>query len=114
MDPEQGLVGGVQRVAQQQLDRRDMADDDDARTRMLGDDSIAGRSDPAGRVGDTFAVLALPATDPISPTWSVRPFARISGWTLVCRGENSAALNGDCKEIVMVQDQDGHYPGPWF
>ncbi len=65
-------------------------------------------------IGDTFAVLALPATDPISTTWSVRPFARISGWTLVCRGENAAALNGDCKDIVMVQDQDGHYPGPWF
>ena len=65
-------------------------------------------------IGDTFAVLALPGTDPISTTWSVRPFARISGWTLVCRGENAAALNGDCKEIVMVQDQDGHYPGPWF
>ena len=65
-------------------------------------------------IGNTFAVLALPATDPISTTWSVRPFARISGWTLVCRGENAAAFNGDCKDIVMVQDQDGHYPGPWF
>ena len=65
-------------------------------------------------VGNTFAVLALPATDPISTTWSVRPFARISGWTLICRGENAAALNGDCKDIVMVQDQDGHFPGPWF
>ena len=64
-------------------------------------------------VGNTFAVLALPATDPISTTWSIRPFARISGWTLLCRGENAAALNGDCKDIVMVQDQDGHYPGPW-
>ena len=65
-------------------------------------------------VNNTFAVLALPATDPISTTWSVRPFARISGWTLVCRGENAVALNGDCKDIVMVQDQDGHFPGPWF
>lgn len=64
-------------------------------------------------VGNTFAILALPATEPISTTWSVRPFARISGWTLVCRGEN-AAVNGDCKDIVMVQDQDGHFPGPWF
>ncbi|BBZ73457.1 hypothetical protein [Mycobacterium paraseoulense] len=64
-------------------------------------------------VGNTFAVLALPATDPIATTWSVRPFARISGWTLVCRGENAAALNGECKDIVMVQDQDGHFPGPW-
>lgn len=61
---------------------------------------------------NTFAVLALPATDPISTTWSARPFARISGWTLVCRGENTAG--GDCKDIVMVQDQDGHFPGPWF
>ena len=65
-------------------------------------------------VGNTFAVLALPGTDPISTTWSVRPFARISGWTLVCRGENAAGSNGDCKDIVMVQDQDGHFPGPWF
>ncbi len=65
-------------------------------------------------VGNTFAVIALPATDPVSTTWSVRPFARISGWTLVCRGENAAALNGDCKDIVMVQDQDGRFPGPWF
>ncbi len=65
-------------------------------------------------VGNTFAVLALPATDPISTSWSVRPFARISGWTLVCRGENAAALNGECREIVMVQDQNGRFPGPWF
>ncbi|OBA75192.1 hypothetical protein A5641_24430 [Mycobacterium sp. 1554424.7] len=65
-------------------------------------------------VGNTFAVLALPAPDPVATSWSVRPFARISGWTLVCRGENAAALNGDCKDIVMVQDQDGHFPGPWF
>lgn len=65
------------------------------------------------KVGNAFAVLALPATEPIATTWSVRPFARISGWTLVCRGENAAALKGDCKDIVMVQDQDGHYPGPW-
>ncbi|MGO9928613.1 MAG: hypothetical protein ACLPLP_21495 [Mycobacterium sp.] len=65
-------------------------------------------------VGNTFAVIALPATDPVSTTWAVRPFARISGWTLVCRGENAAALNGDCKDIVMVQDQDGRFPGPWF
>jgi hypothetical protein len=65
-------------------------------------------------VGNTFAVLALPAPDPISTTWAVRPFARISGWTLECRGENVAALNGECREIVMVQDQDGHFPGPWF
>jgi len=65
-------------------------------------------------IGGTFSVLALPGTDSIASNWSVRPFARISGWTLVCRGENEVALNGDCKEIVMVQDQDGHYPGPWF
>ncbi|OBH81792.1 hypothetical protein [Mycobacterium scrofulaceum] len=64
-------------------------------------------------VNNTFAVLALPATEPIATTWSVRPFARISGWTLICRGENAVALNGDCKDIVMVQDQDGHFPGPW-
>ena len=41
--------------------------------------------------GNTFAVIALPATDPVSSTWSVRPLARISDWTLECRGENAAA-----------------------
>jgi hypothetical protein len=64
--------------------------------------------------GGTFAVIALPATDPVASNWSVRPFSRLSGWTLVCRGETAAASNGECKEIVMVQDQDGRYPGPWF
>jgi hypothetical protein len=64
--------------------------------------------------GGTFSVIALPATDPVASNWSVRPFSRISGWTLVCRGETAAPSNGECKEIVMVQDQDGHYPGPWF
>ncbi len=64
--------------------------------------------------GGTFSVIALPATDPVASSWSVRPFERISGWTLVCRGETAPSANGECKEIVMVQDQDGHYPGPWF
>lgn len=64
--------------------------------------------------GGTYAVVALPATDPVATNWSVRPFSRISGWTLVCRGETAAPPSGQCKEIVMVQDQDGHYPGPWF
>lgn len=65
-------------------------------------------------VGNTFSVIALPAPDPVASNWSVRPFARINGWTLVCRGETAADSAGECKEIVMVQDQDGHYPGPWF
>jgi len=60
----------------------------------------------------TFSVLALPATDPVASNWSVRPFGRISDWTLVCQG--AASANGECTEIVLVQDQDGHYPGPWF
>lgn len=64
--------------------------------------------------GGTFSVIALPATDPVASGWSTRPFERISGWTLVCRGETAPSSNGECKEIVMVQDQDGHYPGPWF
>lgn len=64
--------------------------------------------------GGTFSVIALPATDPVASGWSTRPFERISGWTLVCRGESAPSSNGECKEIVMVQDQDGHYPGPWF
>jgi hypothetical protein len=62
--------------------------------------------------GGTFSVIALPATDQVSSNWSVRPFGRVSGWTLVCRG--AASASGECKEIVLVQDQDGHYPGPWF
>ncbi|OBA61613.1 hypothetical protein A5647_10275 [Mycobacterium sp. 1100029.7] len=62
--------------------------------------------------GQTFAVLALPNPDPVATNWNIRPFERISGWTLVCRGETTAG--GECKEIVMVQDQGGHYPGPWF
>jgi hypothetical protein len=65
-------------------------------------------------VGNTFAVIALPATDPVSSTWSVRPFARISDWTLECRGENATAPSGECKEVVMVRDQDGRFPGPRF
>lgn len=64
--------------------------------------------------GGKFSVLALPAADPVATNWSVRPFSRISGWTLVCRGETAAESGGQCKEIVMVQDRDGHYPGPWF
>jgi hypothetical protein len=64
--------------------------------------------------GGTFSVIALPRTDPVASSWSIRPFERISGWTLVCRGETAPSSNGECKEIVMVQDQDGHYPGPWF
>jgi hypothetical protein len=65
-------------------------------------------------VGNTFSVIALPGTDPVASNWAVRPFSRINGWTLVCRGETAADATGECKEIVMVQDQDGHYPGPWF
>lgn len=64
--------------------------------------------------GGTFSVVALPKTDPVASGWSTRPFERLSGWTLVCRGETAPSSNGECKEIVMVQDQDGHYPGPWF
>ena len=61
--------------------------------------------------GGTLSVLGLPTANPLASTWSVRPFGRISGWTLVCRGETPTS--GECKEIVMVQDEDGHYPGPW-
>ncbi len=64
----------------------------------------------------TLSVVALPAANPVAATWSVRPFGRISGWTLVCRGETAGAVGsagGDCKEILLVQDQDGRYPGPW-
>jgi hypothetical protein len=64
--------------------------------------------------GNTYSVIALPATNPIATNWSGRPFGRISGWTLVCRGETEASQAGDCREILLVQDTDGHYPGPWF
>jgi hypothetical protein len=63
--------------------------------------------------GGTQSVVALPAANPVASTWSVRPFGRISGWTLVCRGETAGSSGGDCKEILLVQDQDGRYPGPW-
>ncbi|OBK14576.1 hypothetical protein [Mycobacterium asiaticum] len=62
----------------------------------------------------TFSVLALPATEPVATNWSGRPFGRITGWTLVCQGETAPSQHGDCKEIVLVQDADGRYPGPWF
>jgi hypothetical protein len=63
--------------------------------------------------GGTLSVIVLPAANQVASSWSVRPFGRISGWTLVCRGETAASQGGDCKEIVLVQDEDGHYPGPW-
>lgn len=61
-----------------------------------------------------FSAIALPATEPVTSSWAVRPFGRISGWTLVCRGETSASSGGECREILLVRDEDGHYPGPWF
>jgi len=64
-------------------------------------------------VGGTLSVIALPAGNSVASNWSVRPFGRISGWTLVCRGETAASSGGECQEIVLVQDEDGHYPGPW-
>lgn len=64
--------------------------------------------------GNTYSVLALPATNPIATNWSGRPFGRISGWTLVCRGETEASQAGECREILLVQDAEGRYPGPWF
>jgi hypothetical protein len=62
----------------------------------------------------TFSVLALPATNPVATNWSERPFGRISGWTLVCRGETAPQQKGDCREILLVRDNEGRYPGPWF
>jgi hypothetical protein len=64
--------------------------------------------------GGTFSVLALPEPNPIASTWSGRPFGRIAGWTLVCQGETGPPATGECREIVLVQDNDGRYPGPWF
>lgn len=63
---------------------------------------------------NTYSVFALPGTDPVASTWSGRPFGRIVGWTLVCQGETSPPPSGECREIVLVRDTDGRYPGPWF
>lgn len=62
----------------------------------------------------TFSVLALPGTNPVATNWTDRPFGRISGWTLVCAGETAPQQKGDCREILLVRDADGRYPGPWF
>jgi hypothetical protein len=62
----------------------------------------------------THAVLALPATNPAATNWTDRPFGRISGWTLVCSGETAPQQKGDCREILLVRDTEGRYPGPWF
>ena len=64
--------------------------------------------------GNTYAVFALPGTDPVASTWSGRPFGRIVGWTLVCQGETAPPPSGECREILLVRDADGRYPGPWF
>jgi hypothetical protein len=65
-------------------------------------------------LANTFSVIALPASDPIASNWSVRPYERLSGWTLVCRGENTnASANQACNENILVKDKDGQYPGPW-
>lgn len=64
--------------------------------------------------GGTFSVLALPGTNPVATNWTDRPFGRIFGWTLVCRGETAPQQRGDCREILLARDTDGHYPGPWF
>ncbi|WP_205876379.1 hypothetical protein [Mycobacterium camsae] len=62
----------------------------------------------------THSVLALPETNPVATNWTDRPFGRISGWTLVCGGETTPQQKGDCREILLVRDTDGRYPGPWF
>ena len=62
----------------------------------------------------THSVLALPETNPVATNWTDRPFGRISGWTLVCSGETAPQQKGDCREILLVRDTDGRYPGPWF
>ncbi len=62
----------------------------------------------------TFTVVALPGTNPVATNWSDRPFGRIAGWTLVCRGETAPEQKGDCREILLVRDTEGRYPGPWF
>lgn len=60
-----------------------------------------------------YSTIVLPDTAPVTASWALRPFGRISGWTLVCQGETASAAKGECQQIVLVQDQDGHYPGPW-
>lgn len=87
---------------------------DDAKKQPISKLSFFGDHLYVTNTGGTFSVLALPSTDPVASTWSGRPFGRITGWTLVCQGETAPAQRGDCKEIVLVQDADGRYPGPWF
>lgn len=87
---------------------------DDAKKASIAKLAFFGDHIYLTKTGGTFAVLALPATEPVATNWVVRPFSRISGWTLVCRDETAPQSGGPCKEIVLVQDQDGHYPGPWF
>ncbi|WP_414467507.1 hypothetical protein [Mycobacterium intermedium] len=63
--------------------------------------------------GGKYSTIVLPDTAPVRSSWAVRPFGRISGWTLVCQGETAEPAKGECQQIVLVKDQDGHYPGPW-
>lgn len=63
---------------------------------------------------NTYSVFALPDANPVASAWTGRPFGRIVGWTLVCQGETAAPPSGECRQIVLVRDTDGRYPGPWF
>lgn len=103
---------GVWNLRTQQWDL--LKSHDDAKTMSIAKLAFFDDHIYITNVGGTFSVIALPATDPVASNWSVRPFKRLSGWTLVCRGETAPSSNGECEDIVMVQDQDGHYPGPWF
>ena len=91
-----------------------MKNRDEARTPPISKLAFFGDHLYVTNVGNTYAVFALPATDPVSSNWTGRPFGRIVGWTLVCQGETVAPPTGDCREIVLVRDTDGRYPGPWF
>ncbi|MCV6975006.1 hypothetical protein H7J11_10990 [Mycobacterium bourgelatii] len=63
--------------------------------------------------GGKYSTIVLPDTTPVVTSWAVRPFGRVSDWTLVCQGETAEPAKGECQQIVLVKDQDGHYPGPW-
>ncbi|OBK25951.1 hypothetical protein A5634_25235 [Mycobacterium asiaticum] len=87
---------------------------DDARKQSISKLAYFGDHVYVTNSANTFSVLKLPETNPVATNWSERPFGRIVGWTLVCRGETEPQQKGECREILLVRDTDGRYPGPWF
>ncbi|QLL09996.1 hypothetical protein H0P51_04630 [Mycobacterium vicinigordonae] len=87
---------------------------DDAKKQLITRLAFFGGHLYISKSDGSFSVLALPTTNPVATNWTDRPFGRITDWTLVCRGETAPEQKGECKEILLARDTDGHYPGPWF